>query len=85
VSRRKALARGTGYSKERIERGIKGEKVPISQEFIRTTVMTLGLISGRAKAERATVDRMSYDDCIRLIEPVPAMPDGEIDFWHKDK
>jgi len=77
------LAYQTGYSKKHIERGIRGEAAPITIDFLRDCVMAFGLpLSGRTKCyEEKMVDNLSWDECVRLIKPPPAMPPRQGNFW----
>lgn len=75
------LAYKTGYSKNHIERGIEGEPIPITDDFIHKCVMAFGLTSGRARYYEETVDILSYDECVKLIKPAPSMPHRQGNFW----
>ena len=75
------LASRARYSQDLIERGLRGEPIPITDDFIHKCVMAFGLTSGRTKYYEDTVDCLSYDECIRLIGPPPAMPRRQGNFW----
>ncbi len=75
------LAYRTKYSKNEIERGIAGEPVEITVESLRDCVMAFGLTSGRTKHYEETVEDLSWDECVRLIKPQPAMPPRQGNFW----
>ena len=78
------LGRRTPYSLDLIERGIKGEPIPITDDFIHKCVIAFNLTSSRAKYYEETVDDLSYDECIELIGPPPAMPPRQGNFWDWD-
>ena len=78
----KALAQKTPYSQDLIERGIGGDPIPITDDFIRKCVMAFGLKSAsRAKFYEETDDILSYDECRKLIKPSPSMPPPQGNFW----
>ena len=78
------LSEATGFSKDRIGKGIKGEVIPLTLDCVRKCVLCFGLISGRTEDQNKTTEHMSYDDCINLISPPSSMPRGDIDFWQRD-
>ena len=76
------LAARTGYSKNEIERGIGGEPVEIGVDFLRDCVLAFGLTSGRRKYfEETGVENLSWDECVKLIKPPPAVPPRQGNFW----
>jgi len=75
------LAFQTEYSKKDIERGIRGEPVEITVDFLRDCVLAFGLTSGRTKHYEETADDLPWDECVRLIKPPPAMPPRQGNFW----
>jgi len=77
----KELAHQTPYSQDLIERGIGGEAVPITLDFLRDCVKAFGLASGRAKNHEKPTDILSYGKCVELLKPSPAMPPRQGNFW----
>ncbi len=81
------LASRTGYSQERIERGISGEPVAI-RHALPTFVRALGLLglksASRATFYEGTEDVPSYDKCKELLKPPAAMPPRQGNFWDYD-
>ncbi|MBI4285206.1 MAG: hypothetical protein HY670_04800 [Chloroflexi bacterium] len=71
----------TGYPVDRIRRGIKGEPVEITDDFLRECVMAFGLTSGRTRSYEETVDTLSFDECVNMLKPPPAMPPRQGNFW----
>ena len=78
------LANRTGYKREHIERGVNGELIPITLDFLRDCVTAFGLTSGRTKHYEDTVEILSSYECISLIKPRPAMPPKQGNFWESD-
>jgi len=78
------LASRTKYSKNDIERGIAGEIVSIDLDFLRDCVLAFGLPSGKTKYYEETVEGLTWDECVRLIKPPPAMPPRQGNFWDYD-
>ena len=74
------LARRTGFSQQHIERGIKGEPVPI-RHALPYFIKAFGITSARQKGPEDTVDILTYDECIKLLKPPPAMPPYQGNFW----
>jgi len=77
----KKLAYLTPYSQDLIEKGINGESVPITSDFLRTCVMVFGLTSGRSKYYEETVEMLSDEQIEALLRPSPAMPPRQSNFW----
>ena len=76
------LARLAGYSEIEIRKGIGGDPIPITASFLRNAVRAFSLVSARAKSlGEDPLNYLSYEDCMELIRPRPAMPTGERDFW----
>lgn len=75
------LSLTTGYSRGHIERGLKGEPIEIGISFLRDCVMAFGLTSGRTRYYEETVENLSWEECVRLLKPTPAMPPRQGDFW----
>jgi hypothetical protein len=77
----KQVAYKTGYPLKYIERGIVGEPAPITLDFLQDFVTVLGLTSGRTKHYEDTAEILSWEDCVALIKPQPAMPPRQGNFW----
>lgn len=77
----KDLANRTQYSQDLIERGIRGEPIPITPPFLLDCVTAFGLTSGRTKYYEETADDLSYNECVELLKPPPAMPPRQSNFW----
>ncbi len=80
----RGLASRTKKSKSDIERGIAGEPVPIDLGFLRDCVLAFGLPMGRAENYEETVKSLTWDECMGLIKPPPAMPPRQDNFWDYD-
>ena len=80
------LSRRTGYTRGYIERGINGESVEISVDFLRRCVgaMIINPVSGRTSDYEKAISTFSYDDCVELLKPPPAMPPRQGNFWDWD-
>lgn len=76
-----ALANRTGYSRDRIERGLRGGTEPLSSDFLHACVNVFGLKSARAKFFEETDDILSDDECMELLRPPPAMPPRQGNLW----
>ena len=79
------LAHRTGYRREHIERGIKGEIIPVTLDFLRDCVTVFGLTSGRAKYYEDTAEILLIGECVSLLKPPPAMPPRQGNFWEGDQ
>jgi hypothetical protein len=75
------LARMTGYSKNLIEKGICGDPVPVTEDFLQNCVTAFGLTNARAMYFEDTLDILSHDELVQLIKPPPAMPPRQGNFW----
>ncbi len=78
------LAHKTQYSPDLIERGVRGEPIPITDDFIHKCVMAFNLTSSRIKYFEETVYDLPYDECIEIIGPPSAMPPRQGNFWNWD-
>ncbi len=80
------LSQRTGYTRGYIERGISGESVEISLDFLHRCVgaMIINPVSGRASDYEKTISTLSYNDCVKLLKPPPAMPPRQGNFWDWD-
>lgn len=75
-----ALANATGYSKDRIEGGLRGEIVRPPSDFLHACVKVFGLTSARAKFFEETDDILSDDECMELLR-FPTMPPRQANLW----
>ena len=75
------LALRTGYQREHIENGIRGEIIPVTLNFLRGCVAVFGLTSARAEPYENTAELLSLGECVSLLKPTPAMPPREGNFW----
>lgn len=57
----------TGYSEERIRRGLNGEPVPIESDFLHSCVGVFGLRSARTRTYEDTEDVMTDEECIEVL------------------
>ena len=76
----KTLADATVYSRDRIQRGLKGEPEPLSSDFLHDCVIVFGLKSARAKFFEETDDILSDDECMELLRQ-PAIPPRQGNLW----
>jgi hypothetical protein len=74
------LAKAIGFSRTDVERGLKGEPVPI-RHALPTVIVALGLIDAREKGPENIADVLTYDKCLELLKPPPAMPPRQGNFW----
>ena len=81
----KKLADKTPYSQDLIERGISGEPVPITHDFLCDCVMAFGLTSGRTKYYEDTVENLPDSELEAMLKPLPAMPPRQANFWERDE
>jgi len=66
------LADKTPYSQDLIEKGTKGEPIPVKVEFMRACVLAFGLveITGARTADYGkAVAILSFDKCKKLLKP----------------
>lgn len=75
------ISYATGYRIEHIERGLAGEPIPVTEEFLRRLVIYLGLVPVRI---RRYGDRYvpTYDQCVELLKP-PEEPPQQSSLWDK--
>ncbi len=65
------LALQTGYSKARIERGIRGEPEPPTSDFLHSCVDVFGLRASRQRGIEETADVLTDEECVYLLtEPL---------------
>jgi len=76
-----ALANATGYSRDRIERGLRGGTEPLSSDFLHACVNVFGLKSARAKFFEETDDILPDDESMELLGPPPAKPPRQGNLW----
>jgi hypothetical protein len=72
------LALKTTYSIQKIERGIKGEHISITLEFLNDCVFAFGLADGR---KRNGASNQTWEQCIELLKPPAEMPPKKANFW----
>jgi len=75
-----ALAYRTGYSRDRIERGVRGEPEQLSSDFLHACVSVFGLRSARAKFIEDTDDIYSDEECMELLAQL-AIPPRQGNLW----
>ena len=71
------ISDATGYRIEHIERGLAGEPIPITEEFLYRLVIYLGLVSvrtGRYKDRYVPTYVPTYDQCVELLKPPEEPP-----------
>lgn len=76
------ISRATGYRIDHIERGLAGEDIPATYDFIRRLVIYLGLAPGRKEHYEDTYDRYTYDQYVELLKP-PEEPPQQCSLWDK--
>ena len=75
------ISDATGYRIEHIERGLAGEPIPVTEEFLCRLVIYLGLVPGRTgRYEDRYVP--TYDQCVELLKP-PEEPPQQSSLWDK--
>lgn len=75
------LSRLTGYSIERIQKGIRGETEWLSSDFVHACVDVFGLRNARNRSIEDTADVLTDEECIQLlISPLTTPPD-QGSFW----
>jgi hypothetical protein len=69
------LSHLTGYSKDRIENGIKNETEWITSDFLHSCVDHFGLRSSRQRGFEDTIDVLTDEECIELLTaPLRTIP-----------
>ena len=76
------ISRATGYRIDYIERGLAGEDIPVTYDFIRRLVIYLGLAPGHKEHYEDTYDRRTYDQYVELLKP-PEEPPQQCSLWDK--
>ena len=79
------ISSATGYRMDHIERGLAGEDIPVTHDFIRRLVIHLGLFSGRVKRREDTYDIydiLAYDKCVELLK-LREEPSQQSSLWDK--
>ena len=65
----------TGYSKYRIENGIRGETEWLTSDFLHSCVDVFGLRSSRQRGIEDTIDVLTDEECIELLTaPLRTVP-----------
>jgi len=75
------LALLTGYSKGRIERGIRGEPEWISSDFVHACVDVFGLRLSRQRGIEETADVLTDEECVRLLTEPLRIHARQANFW----
>lgn len=76
------LAALTGHKQETIERGIRGEYVPVHLDLLRALVKECNVVEGRTTLRYDDpIDKLSYESLMEQIGPLPAMPPRQGNFW----
>ena len=78
------LATRTRYSKQHIERGISGEVIPITFDFLRDCFVAFNLKSARAKYYEDTEEILSFQEYVEHLKPKPSMLPRQGNFWDND-
>lgn len=69
------LSRLTGYSLERIEKGIRGKPEWLSSDFVHACVDVFGLRNARNRSIEDTAEVLTDEECIQLlISPLTTPP-----------
>ena len=76
------ISRATGYSIDHIERGLAGEDIPVTYNFIRRLVIYLGLAPSHKEHYEDTYDILTYDLCVELLKS-PEEPPQQSSLWDK--
>jgi len=86
------LASKTPYSLDLIKKGISGEPIPITREFVRDCVIKAFRLlevemDGRIKDVNYVkpVMDLSYEEYMERMKPPPAMPPKQGNFWEWDE
>jgi hypothetical protein len=77
------LADKTPYSKDLIERGIRGEHVPMTSDFKRACVRAFGSVNARATSFGRPIGNMSDEGLDEILKPESAMPPRQGNFWEQ--
>jgi len=75
------LAFRTGYSKARIERGIRGEPEPPTSGFLHSCVDIFGLRSSRQRGIEDTTDILTDEECIEVLTAPLRTPPRQGYIW----
>jgi hypothetical protein len=76
-----ALANATGYPKDHIEGGRRGEPEPLTSHFLHACINVFGLKSARAKFFEETDDVLSDDECMTLLRRPSAISHRQGSLW----
>ena len=78
------ISRATGYRIDHIERGLAGEDIPVTYDFICRLVIYLGLVPVRPVRPGSYEDRYvpTYDQCVELLK-LPEEPPQQGSLWYK--
>jgi len=76
------ISRATGYRIDHIERGLAGEDIPVTYDFLSRLAIYLRLAPGRKGHYEDTYDRFTYDQYVELLKP-PEEPSQQCSLWDK--
>ncbi|MBA7581144.1 hypothetical protein ES708_23046 [subsurface metagenome] len=71
----------TGYSTDRIEKGIGGGTEWLSSDFVHDCVDAFGLISARNRSVEDTADVFTDEECIQLLTSPLKVSPHQGGFW----
>lgn len=71
----------TGYSKDRIERGIREMTEPLTSDFLHACVDVFGLRNSRQRGIEDTADVLTDEECIRLLIAPLTRPPRQGNLW----
>ncbi len=77
------ISDATGYRIDHIERGLAGEPIPVTYDFIRRLVIYLGLAPGHKEHYEDTYDIRTYDQCVELLKLPEEPPQQQSSLWDK--
>ena len=75
------LSGSTGYSTDVIVRGINGEAIPLTHNFLVGCTEAFNLRSNRLRHIEDTPDELSDDELEEMLKPEPKMPPKQGNFW----
>ncbi|MFH0941750.1 MAG: hypothetical protein V1823_01830 [Chloroflexota bacterium] len=79
------LSKGTGVAEASILRGINDRDFPVTLRFLRDCVKVFNLLSqASGRSQEDVINHLTYDDCMALLRPPPAMPPLPGNFWERD-
>lgn len=75
------LALQTGYSKGRIERGIRDGTEPLTSDFVHACVDVFGLRNSRQRGIEDTADILTDEECVDLLTEPLTTTSHQANFW----